>query len=152
MSDQQRTGLLLGTTALGAGLGAKYGAQKGQQKGQRLNQSAQQKQQLSELVSGARQYNSKLEQQNDNLRSRITTAKRAKDKKQLAALRSEASSNLKNINSRLGQREQAVGKLGKTDSAASKNYARTLPKLKQEKAELESAIRDIAATETSISL
>lgn len=152
MSDQQRTGLLLGTTALGAGLGAKYGAQKGQQKGQRLNQSAQQKQQLSELVSGARQYNSKLEQQNDNLRSRITTAKRAKDKKQLAALRSEASSNLKNINSRLGQREQAVEKLGKTDSAASKNYARTLPKLKQEKAELESAIRDIAATETSISL
>ncbi len=152
MSDQQKTALLMGTTVVGAGLGAKYGAQKGQQKGQRLNQAAQQKQKLSELVSGARQYNSKLEQQNDNLRSRIATAKRAKDKKQLAALKQEANSNLKDINSRLGERQKAVGKLGKIDSAASINYARTMPKLQQEKTQLESAIRDIAATESSISL
>ncbi len=152
MSDQQRTGLLIGTTTLGAGLGAKYGVQKGRQQGQKLTQAAQQKKSLSELVSGARQYNSKLEQQNDNLRSRIATAKRAKDKKQLAVLKGEASSNLKEVNSRLGERQHAVGKLGKTDPAASSNYARTMPKLQQEKTKLESSIRDIASTESSISL
>jgi predicted nucleic acid-binding Zn-ribbon protein len=101
------------------------------------------------MVKGAREYNARMAAENQSLRKRVAIAKTSKDKKQLATLKKEAEANLADANARLKTRQKA---LEKTQPDFRSGYASTLPVLKQEKAKLESTIKNIAATESVISL
>lgn len=149
LSDDQRGRLVTTTTIGGAVAGGMFGYNKGQQQGQQVVASAKEKNQLSNLVKGAREYNERLAAENQDLLNRIATAKSSKDKKQLAALKKEAGGHLADADARLKTRQKA---LEKTQPEFRGDYEDTLPKLKQEKAKLESTIKDIAATESVISL
>jgi hypothetical protein len=148
-SDEQRGRIVTATTIGGAVAGGMFGYKKGQQQGQSVVASAKEKDQLSSLVKGAREYNARLAAENQDLRIRVATAKTSKDKKQLAVLKKEAGAYLADADARLKTRQKA---LEKTQPEYRGDYEDTLPKLKEEKAKLESTIRDIAATESVISL
>lgn len=148
-SDQERARIVAATTMAGAAAGGIFGYNKGQQKGRQVVASAKEKNQLSSMVKGAREYNARMAAENQSLRKRVAIAKTSKDKKQLATLKKEAEANLADANARLKTRQKA---LEKTQPDFRSGYASTLPVLKQEKAKLESTIKNIAATESVISL
>ncbi len=148
-SDEQRGRIVTATTIGGAVAGGMFGYKKGQQQGQRVVASAKEQNQLVSLVNGAREYNARLAAENQNLRNRVAGAKASKDSKQLAALKREAGANLADADARLRTRQIALEKVQPEHRG---DYAGTLPKLQQEKAKLESTIKDIASTETIISL
>ncbi len=129
--------------------GGVFGYQKGQEKGRKLVATAQQKDQLHQLVDGAKKCNQQLAEENAKLRRRLASAKASKDKTQLAGLKWDANQSLREVNSRLSAREKAIEKIAPNYRAG---YTRTLPDLQREKAKMESVIRDIAATESTISL
>jgi len=149
LSDQQRGQLVTTTTIGGAAAGGIFGYKKGQQKGRQLVASAKQRDQLKGLVNGARDYNARLAEKNNELKIQFAAAKAAKDKKQLAALRKNAEGNRNEAAKVLSLRQGAIAK---TDPKYRSGYEGTVPKLAQEKAKLDSIIRDIAATESVISL
>lgn len=149
MTSTQQGQLIGGTAAAGAVAGGFFGYQKGKEKGEKIVATAKEKAQYQRLVQGAKEYNSKIASYNAGLRKQLADAKKAKDKKKLAALKKEAGHKLANVSSRVQERGDFLEKI---DPDARATYSKTLPELKKEESKLQKTVQDIGVAESPFSL
>lgn len=122
--------------AAGAVGGGMVGYQEGKKKGQKLVAQAMTRDQVAKYIQGARAYNKQLAQNNATLSAALQRAKANKDPKTLALVKKEGARELKELNSRIANREKALARAGWPSKSDKSQYQAELAKAKTEKARL----------------
>ena len=134
-SEQALTGAAIAGTA-GAVGGGVAGYQKGKKDGQKLVATAMTRDQVAKFIEGARVYNKHLAQTNSTLRTALQRAKTSKDKSTLALVKKESGNELKDLDKRIANRQQAINKAGWPTKSDKSKYASELAAAKAQRATL----------------
>lgn len=128
--------------AAGAVGGGMAGYQQGKKEGQKLVAQAMTRDQVAKYIEGARAYNKHLAQTNATLSSALQRAKSQNDKKTLNLVKKEGAKELKDLDSRITNREKAIAQAGWPTKSDKAKYQAELNQAKAEKAKLAKIMND----------
>jgi hypothetical protein len=128
-------GAAIGGT-VGAVGGGVVGYNEGKKQGQKLVATAMTRDQVAKYIEGARVYNKHLAQTNSTLRTALQRAKNSKDKSTLGLVKKEGGRELKDLDKRIANRQQAIDKAGWPTKSDKSQYASELAAAKAQRATL----------------
>ncbi len=132
--------------AAGAVGGGMVGYQKGKEQGQKLVAQAMTRDQVAKYIEGARAYNKHLAQTNATLSAALQRAKSQNDKKTLGLVKKESARELKDLDSRIANREKAIAQAGWPTKADKAKYQAELAQAKAYKAKLVNIVKNADQT------